>query len=188
MRRGTLTATGASLIVFLAGAAPLAAAPAPAGHAGATAREDPRREEAKAEFNQGNTDYNLGKYNEAIAHFEKAYSLSRVPEILFNLFPGMGGHSPQTLGGTPVALFLYVEDVDAVFARAVAAGATPKMPPADMFWGDRYAKLTDPFGHDWGLATHVEDVSPEETNRRAEAFFARMAQQQRQGQEAPSHA
>jgi PhnB protein len=84
--------------------------------------------------------------------------------------------SPKSLGGTAVGLHLYVPDVDAAFARAVGAGATAKMPPMDMFWGDRFAKLTDPFGHEWSLATHKEDVSPEEMDRRAKAAFQQMAQ------------
>jgi uncharacterized glyoxalase superfamily protein PhnB len=82
--------------------------------------------------------------------------------------------SPQTLGGSPVTLSLYVEDCDQVFNRAVAAGAEVRMPPADMFWGDRYGQLTDPFGHVWALSTHKEDVPPDEMARRAKAAFANM--------------
>ena len=89
-------------------------------------------------------------------------------------FPAMGSKAPPALGGSPVSLHLYVEDVDAVFNRAVAAGATAKMPPADMFWGDRFAKLTDPFGHEWSIATHKEDVSPEEMKKRSQAAMAQM--------------
>jgi uncharacterized glyoxalase superfamily protein PhnB len=69
---------------------------------------------------------------------------------------------PTALGGSPVTIHLYVEDVDAVFAQAVAAGAQPSMPVADMFWGDRYGQLVDPFGHKWSIATHVRDMTPEE--------------------------
>jgi len=98
--------------------------------------------------------------------------------FLSDVFPGMGSPEPKALGGTPVGIHLYVENVDAVYASAVAAGATAKMPPADMFWGDRFSKLTDPFGHEWSLATHIEDLSPEETERRAEAFFANYGKQQ----------
>jgi PhnB protein len=86
----------------------------------------------------------------------------------------MGCQSPKTLGGSPVALFLYVEDVDASFKRALDAGATVRMPVQDMFWGDRYGKLADPFGHEWGMATHKEDVSPEEMRKRGEAAMAEM--------------
>jgi len=84
--------------------------------------------------------------------------------------PEMGATSPQTLGGTAVSLMLYVADVDASFARATRAGCTAQMPPTDMFWGDRYCKVQDPFGHLWGIATHKEDVSPDELARRAAAW------------------
>ena len=76
--------------------------------------------------------------------------------------PGMGAVSPATLNGTAVSVFLYVPDVDAVFASAVAAGGTAIMPPTDMFWGDRFGKLKDPFGHEWAMATHIKDVSHQE--------------------------
>jgi len=89
--------------------------------------------------------------------------------------PEWGARSPQALNGTPVGVFLYVPDVDATFQRAVDAGATPTMPPADMFWGDRYGKLKDPFGHEWSVGTHVEDVPPEEMGKRQEAYFAQTA-------------
>jgi PhnB protein len=89
--------------------------------------------------------------------------------MLSDEFPQMGAKSPQSLGGTPVNIFLYVEDVDAWFKRATAAGCTAEQPPTDMFWGDRYGKLSDPFGHSWSLATHKEDVAPEEMGKRAAA-------------------
>jgi PhnB protein len=88
-------------------------------------------------------------------------------------FPQMGTVAPT--GPQSVSLFVYVEDVDAVFKRAVAAGARVDMPVTDQFWGDRYGKLTDPFGHHWGIATHTEDVSPEEMDRRAKEFAKKMA-------------
>jgi uncharacterized glyoxalase superfamily protein PhnB len=69
---------------------------------------------------------------------------------------------PKAVGGSPVTIHLYVDDVDAVYQRAVAAGATPAMPPADMFWGDRYGVLEDPFGHRWSIATHTRDVTAAE--------------------------
>jgi PhnB protein len=75
--------------------------------------------------------------------------------------------SPKTLGGSPVALFVYVEDVDDVFERALAAGAQSVQPPEDHFYGDRVAMFDDPFGHRWNLATHIEDVPPDEMERRA---------------------
>jgi PhnB protein len=94
--------------------------------------------------------------------------------MLSDEFPGSGCASPQSLGGTTCQLFIYVEDVDAAFQQAVAAGAKSVMPATDMFWGDRYGKVTDPYGHQWGLATHKEDVSPAEMKKRSEAFFAQM--------------
>jgi uncharacterized glyoxalase superfamily protein PhnB len=83
--------------------------------------------------------------------------------------PEMGASAPQTIGGTAVHIFLYVRDVDKAFAQAIGAGATVEMPPADMFWGDRYCKLADPFGHKWSMGTHIEDVPPKEMARRAAA-------------------
>ncbi len=84
--------------------------------------------------------------------------------------PDMGScRSPESLGGASGSLFLYVKDVDAAFKRAVAAGCQVRMPLADMFWGDRYGKVADPFGHEWGLATHKEDLTPAEIGRRAKA-------------------
>lgn len=82
-----------------------------------------------------------------------------------NLASGSG--SPERYAGSPASVFLYVDDVDAIFAAALAAGAKADMPPTDMFWGDRFGVLTDPFGHRWSVATHVEDVSVEEMQRRA---------------------
>jgi PhnB protein len=79
---------------------------------------------------------------------------------------------PQALGGTPVSMMLYVEDCDKVYNAAVAAGATVKRPLENQFYGDRCSTVIDPFGHIWSVATHVEDVSPEEMNRRFEAMMA----------------
>lgn len=76
---------------------------------------------------------------------------------------------PKTLKGSPVTIHLYVEDVDAFFAHAVAAGAKATMPPADMFWGDRYGVVEDPFGHHWSIATHKRDVSPAEMQQAMKA-------------------
>jgi PhnB protein len=95
--------------------------------------------------------------------------------MLADEVPEMGSSSPRTIGDSPVSLMLYVDDVDAVFERAVAAGAEAEMPPADMFWGDRFARIKDPFGHKWSLVTHLEDVDAEEVDRRAKAFVAEMA-------------
>ena len=90
-------------------------------------------------------------------------------------FPAMGGKSPEALGGSPVYMNLYVpDDVDSLFQRAVDAGAKVTMPLSNQFWGDRYGQVVDPFGHHWALGAHVEDVAPEEMERRANAMFAEM--------------
>jgi PhnB protein len=91
--------------------------------------------------------------------------------MLSDEFPEWGCLSPETVGGVASSLHLYVPDVDATYSKAVAAGATGLMPPQDMFYGDRSGKIKDPFGHEWALATHVEDVSDEETKRRAAKMF-----------------
>ena len=132
---------------------------------------------------------------EAIAFYEKALGATRGSHM-----PGPGGQgtmhaeihvgnstimltdenpawemkSAKTLGATPVGLHLYVEDCDAMFQRAVDAGCEVKAPLMDAFWGDRYGKVVDPFGFEWGFATHVEDVPEEEMGQRAAAFFAEM--------------
>ncbi len=85
--------------------------------------------------------------------------------------PQWGCVGPQTLNGTSVTIHMYVPDADAAYDRAVKAGATATMPLQDMFWGDRYGKLQDPFGHHWSVATHKEDVSPEECMQRMAAAF-----------------
>ncbi|MDB4937341.1 MAG: Glyoxalase/bleomycin resistance protein/dioxygenase [Labilithrix sp.] len=88
--------------------------------------------------------------------------------------PEMGVKAPPTLGGSPVSFLLYVEDVDKAFARAVGAGAKSVQPVENKFYGDRMGTVEDPFGHKWSLATHVEDVSPEEMNKRMEKEMAKM--------------
>ena len=88
------------------------------------------------------------------------------------------GPGAASAPGTPrMSLFLYVENADKVFTRAVAAGAQIDMALENQFWGDRFGKVPDPFGHQWGIATHVEDVAPEEIGKRAAAFFAKAAGQ-----------
>jgi uncharacterized glyoxalase superfamily protein PhnB len=82
--------------------------------------------------------------------------------MLVDEMPEWGAFGPKSLKGSPVTIHLYVQDVDASVARAVAAGAKITMPLDDMFWGDRYCKVEDPFGHHWSIATHVREVSPEE--------------------------
>ncbi|WP_298828367.1 VOC family protein [uncultured Piscinibacter sp.] len=84
------------------------------------------------------------------------------PLMLVDEFPEMGALGPRALKGSPVTLHLYVSDADATVARAVAAGAKVTMPLANMFWGDRYGQIEDPFGHRWSIATHLEDLTPEQ--------------------------
>ena len=94
------------------------------------------------------------------------------PIMLADEYPEMGYKGPQSLGGSPVSLMIYVEDVDTVFNRAVTAGASVKEAVQDKFYGDRTGTLTDPFGHVWHVSTHKEDVSAEEMERRAKAASA----------------
>jgi uncharacterized glyoxalase superfamily protein PhnB len=90
----------------------------------------------------------------------------------FPEFCGGKAQSPTALGGTPVTIHRYVEDCDAAIERAKDAGATVKMPPADMFWGDRYGVVVDPFGHNWSIATHVRDLTPEQMAAGMKEAFA----------------
>ncbi|GGI16837.1 MAG: VOC family protein [Oxalicibacterium faecigallinarum] len=130
--------------------------------------------------------------SDAIAFYAKAFGaveLARLPGpdgrlmhamvgigdskiMLADAYPEFGSRGPKALGGTPVTIHLYVEDADQTFAQAVAAGATSKMPLEDMFWGDRYGIVVDPFGHEWSIATHKRDLTPEEISKGAEAMFA----------------
>jgi PhnB protein len=91
------------------------------------------------------------------------------PIMLADEYPQMGYRSPKSLGGTPVSIMIYVEDVDTVYKQALDAGATELKPLQDQFYGDRSGTLTDPFGHVWTVATHKEDVTMEEMNRRMAA-------------------
>jgi uncharacterized glyoxalase superfamily protein PhnB len=87
--------------------------------------------------------------------------------------PEYGAKSPLALNGTPVTIHLYVENADTAFNKAVKAGAKAEMPVSDTFWGDRYGKLSDPFGHHWSVATHVKDVTPEQCAKAAAEMFAK---------------
>jgi PhnB protein len=107
-----------------------------------------------------------------VGHAELAIGDSRV--MLSDPFPQATTRSPKELGGTSVSVFMYVEDVDAVVKRAIDAGAKITMEVADQFWGDRFGSVIDPFGHSWSIATHVEDVPPEEMAERAKAAMAAM--------------
>jgi PhnB protein len=98
--------------------------------------------------------------------------------MLADEMPGGSARAPKSVGGTTASVFLYVEDVDATFQQAESAGAKAEMQPQDMFWGDRFGKLLDPFGHSWALATHIEDVFPEEMQKRMKAAMAQAPQTQ----------
>jgi PhnB protein len=92
--------------------------------------------------------------------------------MLADEFPDMGAVGPKTVGGTPVTISVYVEDVDATFAKAIGAGATEVRPVENQFYGDRSGTFEDPFGHKWNVGTHVEDVPPEEMAKRAAEFMS----------------
>lgn len=111
-----------------------------------------------------------GPDGKSVMHAELKIGDSRL--MLADEFPQWGSRGPKSIGGSPVTLHLYVQDADAVFQRAVAAGATVVMPIADMFWGDRYGKLRDPFGHEWSIATHTKDMTNEEITKAAQAMFS----------------
>lgn len=129
---------------------------------------------------------------QAIDFYKKAFGaqeLSRMPSpdgkvihaeikigdsilMLCDEFPQWNTQGPQSLGGSTVGIHIYVQDADAIFTQAVAAGATVKMPIGDTFWGDRFGKVTDPFGHEWSIATRTQDLTPEEIQKGAAAYFS----------------
>jgi PhnB protein len=113
-----------------------------------------------------------GPDGKTVMHAELKIGDSRF--FLGDEVPGMDCRSPETLGGSPSGIYLYVRNVDEAFQTAVDAGATVKRPVEDMFWGDRTGSILDPFGYVWDLATHREDVPPEEMKRRGEEFFRKM--------------
>ena len=136
----------------------------------------------------------LDRAAEAIRFYERAFGATEVMRLpmgdkighaeirigdsivmLSDEWPEFGKLGPKARGGATSSLMIYVEDVDAAYARAIAAGGTEERPPEDQFWGDRMGSLVDPFGHSWSLATHVEDVPEEEMQRRMEAFSREMA-------------
>ena len=112
----------------------------------------------------------LGAPGDKVGHAELQLGDSLV--MLADEFPEMGALSPKTVGGTPVTISVYVDDVDAVYERALQAGAKSVRPLENQFYGDRTGQFEDPFGHRWSVSTHVEDVPPDEMQRRA----AEMAQ------------
>jgi len=94
--------------------------------------------------------------------------------MLADEMPTMGNRSPKTLGGSAGGVWLYVDDVDSLYRQALSAGASSVSEPMDMFWGDRFATVRDPFGHMWSIATHREDVPPAEMEKRGKEFYAQM--------------
>lgn len=108
-----------------------------------------------------------------IGHAELKIGDSHV--MLSDPFPQASTTPPKELGGTSASIFMYVEDVDAVVQKAVDAGATVTMEVEDQFWGDRFGSITDPFGHNWSIATHIEDLTPEEIEERGKAAMAAIA-------------
>lgn len=114
----------------------------------------------------------VGPDGKSIMHTELKIGDSRI--MLSEESPQMNCKSPQSLGGTGIYLYMYVEDVDATFNKAVAAGAKLMMPVTDMFWGDRFGQVQDPFGHIWSIATHKKDMSQEEINKAGQEFFKHM--------------
>ena len=144
----------------------MAVAPIPAGYASVTPYLIVRGAAKAIDFYQrafGAVElFRLDSPDGTLAHAE--IKIGNSPVMLAD---GTSGYpDPLTLGGSSVSFMVYVPDVDAAFARAIAAGATVKRPVADQFYGDRTGTLADPFGHVWSLATHVEDVAPEEMDRR----------------------
>lgn len=107
-----------------------------------------------------------------IGHAELLIGNSHI--MLSEEFPEMGMKGPETLGGTAIGMLVYVEQVDAVVAKALGAGAKIVNPVSDHFYGDRSGKIVDPYGHEWMIATHIEDVSPEEMKIREAAFYKQM--------------
>ncbi len=122
----------------------------------------------KKAFKAQEIERHMGPDGKTIMHAELKIGNSIF--MLNDEFPRTGCQSPQSLGGTPVTLYVYIEDVDTWFKRAVDEGAKVTMPLNDMFWGDRVGQVTDPFGHKWNLATHIKDMTPEEMKRGQEEW------------------
>jgi PhnB protein len=116
----------------------------------------------------------MGEPGGKIGHAE--IKIGEAVVMLADEFPEFGNLSPQSIGGTPVSLMIYVEDVDGFVNKAVAAGAKILRPVEDQFWGDRTSLLEDPFGHKWYFATHIEDVAPDEMKKRGDEFMKKMKQ------------
>lgn len=109
--------------------------------------------------------------NNADVLMHASIKIEGAPVMLADSNEQWGNKDPKSLGGSPVTIHIYVKDCDATYKKAVAAGAKSKMEPADMFWGDRYASVTDPFGHDWSIATHIADPTPAEMQAAVRKMF-----------------
>ncbi len=114
--------------------------------------------------------FRMDQPNGKVAHAE--IKIGDSPIMIADEYPDLGYRSPATLGGTPVSIMIYVDDVDTIFEQALAAGGEQQKAVQDQFYGDRSGTLKDPFGHIWHVATHVEDVTPEEMDKRARATHA----------------
>ncbi|HET6589552.1 MAG TPA: VOC family protein [Candidatus Nitrosocosmicus sp.] len=110
--------------------------------------------------------------NKSVAHATLEIGNSKI--MLSDEFPEMKSLSPESVGGTPVSLYLYVEDVDKTFNLAISEGATSLDPVVDQFWGDRHGAIKDPFGHIWSIATHVKDLTREEMKKASEEAFSKI--------------
>lgn len=110
--------------------------------------------------------------NKSVAHATLEIGNSKI--MLSDEFPEMKSLSPESVGGTPVSLYLYVENVDKTFNLAISEGATSLDPVVDQFWGDRHGAIKDPFGHIWSIATHVKDLTREEMKKAAEEAFSKI--------------
>jgi PhnB protein len=108
-----------------------------------------------------------------VAHAE--FQIGDSVFMLADAMPAIGSRSPSDAGTSSGSVWLYLLDVDAAYLQATGAGAVSISPPMDMFWGDRHARIRDPFGHEWSIATHIEDVSPPEVEKRAKEFYAQTA-------------
>ena len=116
----------------------------------------------------------LGPDGKSVMHAEIKIGNSII--MLNDEMPQMNCNSPQSLGGSGSSIFLYVNDADVIFNKAVSAGAKPLMPLMDAFWGDRFGSIQDPFGHVWGIATHKKDMTPDEIKKAGEEAFKSMCQ------------
>jgi PhnB protein len=124
----------------------------------------------------GATEISRLPMGDKIGHAELQIGDTRI--MLNDEFPDNGNLGPKARGGTPVGLIIYTDDVDSAFKKAIEAGATETMAVEDQFWGDRMGSLTDPFGHKWSIATHTEDVTPEQMEQRLQQFTAEQKTQQ----------